>query len=169
MRKLAAVLVLIGSLLSVPFTGPVFADQLDDAVAAHERGDYAIEHRLLKRLAERGDAHGQNMLGVMYFKGQGVRQDFAEAVKWYRKAAEQGLAQAQANLGRMYDNGLGVPRNYVVAHVWYTLAAANFSASEKEYREMAVRDRDTVASKMTPAEIAEAQQLARGWKAKKEK
>lgn len=169
MRKLAAVLVLIGSQLSVPFTGPVFADQLDDAVAAQERGEYAAAKRLLMQMATRGNARAQNILGIMYFKGQGGRQDFAEAAKWYRRAAEQGLAQAQANLGRMYDNGLGVPRNYVLANVWYTLAAARFSASEIEYREMALRDRDTVASKMTPAQIAEAQRLAREWKPKKEK
>ena len=33
-------------------------------------------------------------------KGQGVPQDYAEAVKWYRLAAEQGNADAQYNLGR---------------------------------------------------------------------
>ncbi len=31
----------------------------------------------------------------MYEKGQGVPQDYAEAVSWYRKAAEQGDAYAQ--------------------------------------------------------------------------
>jgi len=31
----------------------------------------------------------------MYFKGQGVPQDYAEAVKWYRLAAEQGDDEAQ--------------------------------------------------------------------------
>ena len=28
-----------------------------------------------------------------YFKGEGVLQDYAEAVKWYRLAAEQGMAK----------------------------------------------------------------------------
>ena len=48
--------------------------------------------------AERGDAGSQFNLGVMYGKGQGVTQDYAEAMKWYRKAAEQGDVQAQKNL-----------------------------------------------------------------------
>ncbi len=39
----------------------------------------------------------------MYDNGQGVPQDYAEAVKWYRLAAEQGYAYAQYNLGVMYD------------------------------------------------------------------
>jgi hypothetical protein len=34
----------------------------------------------------------------MYEKGQGVPQDYKEAVKWYRLAAEQGYADAQTNL-----------------------------------------------------------------------
>ena len=36
---------------------------------------------------------------VMYDNGEGVPQDYAEAVKWYRLAAEQGDARAQYNLG----------------------------------------------------------------------
>ena len=44
----------------------------------------------------------QNNLGLLYAKGQGGPQDYAEAVKWYRKAAEQGLAAGQFNLGDMY-------------------------------------------------------------------
>ena len=38
----------------------------------------------------------------MYAKGQGVPQDYAEAVKWYRKAAEQGERLRPVNLGFMY-------------------------------------------------------------------
>ena len=44
--------------------------------------------------------------------GQGVPQDYEEAIKWYRLAAEQGYASAQYNLGVMYDNGDGVPQDY---------------------------------------------------------
>ncbi len=47
-----------------------------------------------------------------------------------------------------------------------TDAASRFSTSEAEKRDQAVKDRDVVASKMTPAQIAEAQRLAREWKPK---
>ena len=59
----------------------------------------------------------------MYDNGEGVPQDYAEAVKWYRLAAEQGDANAQYNLGLMYDNGQGVPQDYAEAVKWYRLAA----------------------------------------------
>jgi uncharacterized protein len=40
--------------------------------------------------ADQGESMGQYYLGVMYSSGrEGVRQDYAEAVKWLRKAAEQ--------------------------------------------------------------------------------
>jgi TPR repeat protein len=53
----------------------------------------------------------------MYETGQGVPQDYAEAVKWCRMAVEQGHARAQNNLGIMYGTGRGVPQDYVLAQM----------------------------------------------------
>jgi TPR repeat protein len=86
----------------------------------------------------------------------GVPQDDTEAVKWYRKAAEQGHAVAQSYLGVMYAKGQGVPRDYVQAYKWFTLAAIKGNAQS-------VKNRDKVASMMTPAQIAAAQKLEREW------
>ena len=51
-----------------------------------------------RKAAEQGDAGAQNNLGKCYHNGQGVAQDYAQAVAWYRKAAEQGHAGAQEAL-----------------------------------------------------------------------
>ena len=108
--------------------------------------------------ADQGDAFAQNNLGGMYANGRGVPQNYAEAVKWYRKAADQGAALAQGTLGTWYAKGqLGVPQDYVQAYMRF-----NLSAAQGEQR--AVKDRDMVAQHMTPAQIAEAQKLARDWK-----
>jgi len=56
----------------------------------------------------------------------------------------------------MYYDGKGVPPNYLQAHMWFNLAGA---AGNDE----AVKRRDMVAKKMTPAQIVEAQRLAREW------
>lgn len=128
----------------------------DEGVAAYDSGDYATALKEFRPLAEQGEASAQGSLGVMYAKGQGVTQDYKEAVKWYRKAAEQGDATAQKNLGKMYYDGKGVPPNYLKAHMWFNLAGA--AGNDK-----AVKHRDIVAEKMTPAQIAEAQKLAREW------
>ena len=73
--------------------------------------------------AEQGDAGAMRNLGVMYDVGQGVAQDFKEAVKWYRLAAEQGYAGAQSDLGGMYANGQGVAQDFKEAVKWFRLAA----------------------------------------------
>jgi len=125
---------------------------------------YASAVEWFRKAADQGHALAQYNLGSMYLSGQGVPQDYAEAVKWYRKAADQGFAPAQYNLGLMYDNGQGVPQDYVQAHKWLNLAVSRYPASDKENRDRAVRVRDRTAAKMTPAQIAEAQRLAREWK-----
>ena len=45
--------------------------------------------RLLKAAAQ-GQARAEYSLGLAYFKGLGVSENHAEAVKWWHKAAEQG-------------------------------------------------------------------------------
>ena len=93
--------------------------QFQQGLEATKRGDYQTAFKLWLPLAEQGDAQAQFNLGLMYDKGQGVKQDDVEAVKWYRKAAEQGLAQAQLNLGNMYRTGEGVKQDDVEAVKWY--------------------------------------------------
>jgi clan AA aspartic protease (TIGR02281 family) len=90
-----------------------------------------------------------------------VQRDHVEATKWYRKAAEQGNAGAQVNLGAAYARGEGVPQDYVQAYMWLNLAAAQFT--DKKHRDLAVKFRGGVASKMTSAQLAEAQRLTRAF------
>ena len=84
-------------------------------------------------------------------------------MKWFRKAADQDIADAQYNLGLMYAKGLGVQQDYVEAHKWFNLAVLRRPASEKEKRDQAVKHRDLLAARMTPAQITEAQKRAREW------
>jgi len=92
--------------------------------------------------------------------------DYATALKLLRPLADQGIAGAEFNLGLMYAAGHGVPQDYVSAHMWLNLAAAQFLDQEKENRESALKARDLAASKLTPAQIAQAQKLAHEWKPK---
>ena len=138
---------------------PAVAGPWEDGGAAYDKGDYATALRLWRPLGEQGDAAAQHNLGVMYSSGRGVPQDYAAAVSWYSKAADQGYVSAQNNLGSRYYSGWGVPQDYVQAHMWFNLGATQGDAK-------ATKNRDTVAEKMTPAQIAKAQKLAREWKPK---
>jgi hypothetical protein len=133
------------------------------------RGVTADHHEAVKwfrRAANRGNASAQFYLGLMFAEGQGVPQDYAEAAKWYRFAADSGDAQAQYNLGLAYVEGEGVEADNVAAHMWFNIAAARFPPSDTRNRSAAVKNRDVVAAKMTPDQIAEAQRLARAWRTK---
>ena len=115
----------------------------------------------LRERADKGDATAQFNLGVAYGTGQGVPQDYAEAVRWCRKAADQGNAGAQSNLGRMYYYGRGVPPDYAEAYMWANLAASRAGGDDQKKFADA---RELVAKKMTAEQIAEAQRRAREWK-----
>ena len=83
----------------------------------------AQDFNTLMERAQKGDAQAQSNLGLIYDNGEGVPQDYAQAMKWYRLAADQGYASAQYNLAVMYQYGQGVPKDYVQAAKWYRLAA----------------------------------------------
>ena len=73
--------------------------------------------------ANSGDAVAELELGFLYEHGQGVPQDYAQAVSWYRTAANSGYADAQFILGIRYYNGQGVPQDYAQAASWHRKAA----------------------------------------------
>lgn len=56
-----------------------------------DRGDYATAHREWLPLAEEGDPLAQANLGVMYEKGAGVPQNYAEAVRWIARQPSRGM------------------------------------------------------------------------------
>ncbi|ENX1617529.1 tetratricopeptide repeat protein [Neisseria gonorrhoeae] len=94
---------------------------LNQAVWAESVSDF----RENLQAAAQGNAAAQFNLGVMYENGQGVRQDYVQAVQWYRKASEQGDAQAQYNLGLMYYDGRGVRQDLALAQQWLGKACQN--------------------------------------------
>jgi TPR repeat protein len=187
---LTATLVVVGTAVAGPDDDPIAAYQRGDYASAirsfralAERGDalgqtglglmyregrgvpqsYTEAVKWYRLAADQGYVIAQSTLGIMYDTGYGLPQDYAEAVKWYRLAADQGNLIAQYNLGHMYAEGRGVQQDYVQAHMWFNLSSAN-PASRKEIRDKAVYDRNFVAAKMSPAQIAEAQKLASEWK-----
>ncbi len=137
-----------------------------NASTAYARGDHVIAARGLTQLALRGNARAQGMLGFMYEYGHGVPQDYVIAAEWYMRGAEQGDPPAQYLLGLMYDKGRGVQQDAVLAHKWLILAAARASRRD---RDIYIRLRDAVATKMSETQIAWAQRLASEWRPLRER
>ncbi len=118
--------------------------------------DYNNALKWFQAAANQGHAEAQYALGNFKDVPE-VRLNNAEAARWYRLAAEQGHVYAQTQLGLMYQEGEGVPQDYVLGHMWSNLAASQGGKPARE-------NRDILAGKMTPDQIADAQRLAREWK-----
>ncbi len=76
----------------------------------------------IRKKAEQGDAKAQFKLGLVYYNGEGGRQDHQEAAKWLRKAAQQGDVDAQASLCMLRYSGW-LPQDYREAAKWCRKAA----------------------------------------------
>ena len=166
------------------------AQDFDKGLKAHDAGDYNTAVREWRPLAEQGNVEAQYNLGFLYYNGQGLTQNSAEALKWYRLAAEQAHGDAQLNLGAMYRNGQGVPEDFVKAAKWYRLAAEQGNAIAQDnlgilyyFGDGVIQDnliaymwtnlafengapeaetrRDFIAEEMTKAEISKAQDMAK--------
>ena len=98
-------------------------ERLDSIFAPPPPGSDPEVMKLYYRAMEQNDAEAQNRLGYAYAHGEGVNQNYTEAVKWYRKAAEQEYASAQYSLGYCYDQGKGVSENKSEAVKWIRKAA----------------------------------------------
>jgi hypothetical protein len=129
------------------------AEQLADAISAHQLGDFPPALELFHKLAEQGVAEAQFYMGFMHAEGQGLPHDYTRAADWYTLAAHQGHPQAQNYLGLLYYEGRGITKSFRDAFIYFELAAAD------EYAD-AENNRLIVARKMNSAQITEAQKAA---------
>ena len=72
----------------------------------------------LEKMAQAGNAQAMADLGWCYANGEGVKEDYLQAIKWYQKAAEKGDPSAMFNLFTMYYYGEGVKKDIGTALDW---------------------------------------------------
>jgi TPR repeat protein len=162
---------LIVSALAALFlaTSPLAAQTLEadmkKAAGAYENKDMATAVRIWKVWAGKGNAEARTLLGAMYWSGEGVPRDHKEAARLYLLAANQGYARAQNNIGFMLGFGEGIPPpDDVEAYKWLTLAINGYTARNQDRLEQARKDLATLAKRMNPAQIAEAERRAKAFK-----
>ena len=92
-------------------------------IAAYHRGDYPAALSEFRLAADQDDPFAQNVLGLMYVQGLGVKRNYQLALDWFSKAQVLGSPEAMANLARMYADGLGVTKSDTTALRYYRDAA----------------------------------------------
>ena len=99
----------------------------------YQRLDSDSDYNWMRRQHNMCVQSASYFLGFMYWHGQGVAQDYTQAVKWLSKAVETkftwygGIKEAQYLLGKAYYTGHGVAQDYAEAVRWYK------AATEDEY------------------------------------
>jgi uncharacterized protein len=147
--------------LCAPAAMPAQADALADAQAVYDGGDFTTALKLLRPLAEQGNAGARYRLGNMYMFGEGQQADLAKAVQLYQLAADQDLPNAQFTLGFMHLNGIGIGQDNIQALKWFLICARH-----PGFKYFAGKNAELAETRMTQAQIAEARKLAREWKPK---
>jgi hypothetical protein len=61
--------------------------------------------------AKSGDIVSQRLVGIRYLRGDGIQQDYGQALYWLIQAAQRGDIVASTALAEMYHEGKGAPRN----------------------------------------------------------
>jgi hypothetical protein len=130
-----------------------------------EESDHSrvVDKRTLLERAEQGDPEAQYRLGYHCAFGPDEARDYTLASEWWTKAAEQGCVSAQAGLWLIYSEGLGMPQDHLRAYLWISVAAERALADcQKRFTDL----RETTAGFLTPAQLAEAQDLVPQWGAR---
>ncbi|MCR9111383.1 MAG: sel1 repeat family protein [Rhodobacteraceae bacterium] len=98
-------------------------------------------------------------LGILYSE-ESPRQNYDLSAEYFRKAASipggdrySYQSPARRELGQMYATGRGVPKDYIAAYMWLNVAADELSYVASRI--------DELESKMTPGDIASAQERTR--------
>jgi TPR repeat protein len=121
---------------------------------------------------ERAGEHGWKWLGDMYATGADVPRDADRAAAYYRLAAERGDPLAMYGLGCLHAERRVSAPDVVDGYAWLRLAHARGTASANcvlhvECDEWAIKDtpgcRKALASELTAAQRAEAEQRAADW------
>ncbi|MBJ7309562.1 tetratricopeptide repeat protein [Rugamonas sp. CCM 8940] len=165
-----------------------------EGATAYNNKNYSVAYREIAPLAKAGNAEAEHLLGLMYYMGRGVAQDYKQALAWHRKAAAQGKADAQYVVGAMYYTGNAVIQDHKQAVVYFRKAAEQGHADAQQvlglmYRyhiggmpqdnviaymlwnlaaangsSNAVEQRAMLIKSMTQEQIEEGQALSAAWK-----
>ena len=101
---------------------------------------------IVKEKANKGDAVAQNQLGVWYYTGKNVKQDYKVALDWWAKSAKQNNPDGIGNMAMCYQLGNGIKKDSVMAMTLYKSAIKKGNASIIPQHEKIVKNSGSVFS-----------------------
>ncbi|ESQ75778.1 hypothetical protein ABAC402_07370 [Asticcacaulis sp. AC402] len=123
--------------------------------------DDAAAIRWLRPAADANIGKAQYLLGILHLGGKGVPPDDVAGRALLQAAADQGESDAQYFLSTLIVAGRGGPADLVEGYKWLLLTEAY--RDDDEILGMMAELKADLITKMTPAEIAEAERRAAVW------
>ncbi len=112
------------------------------------------------KASKHGDVNATAYLADLYEEGEGVLQDYAQALKLRKNAAIRGQQDAMFGLANMYANGRGVEKNFYKAYMWFSLANQREMELNGFKNEITIEARDRAAKKLSKVALSKAQEAA---------
>jgi TPR repeat protein len=110
----------------------------------------------LTKAADQGNAGAEYALAMRYATGEGIKQDYHEALQLFIRAADHGSVRAQARVASWFWAGRGAPQDYSKAYYWALLAQAGGDESGSAIVQQ-------TAPYLSPAQIAAEHKEAENW------
>lgn len=88
-----------------------------------DQENYSSAMDWFKKAAQKGNAEAKNLIGVMHYRGEGVKCEYNKAFSWFEKAAKDGDTWGMYNLAQCYESGKGTDRDLNKAYDWFWKAA----------------------------------------------
>jgi len=137
--------------------------QIFAAEIAYSRGDYVAAMSISRPLAEKGYVEPGYNIGIMYYKGEGVPQNYNTAFKYIEASAQVIVwSRGQYALASMYLLGQGTQEDTVKAYVWASIAVASSAGlvSTRAQKDEYIRYRDMIAGTLSKGRLENAQEIA---------
>jgi TPR repeat protein len=122
----------------------------------------------IRRAALAGDSTAALLLARAYERGEAVATDSETAAQWLQRAAELRNPAAQLLLAQWYLEGRAVERMPMLGHAWAAVVQTSVQrlgdpASAQRTRQQALAVQRQAELLLSPAELAQARELARDW------
>ena len=110
----------------------------------------------LTKAADQDNPGAEYALAMRYATGEGIKQDYHQALQLFIRAADHGNVRAQARVASWFWAGRGAPQDYSKAYYWALLAQAGGDESGSAIVQQ-------TAPYLSPAQIAAEHKEAENW------
>jgi len=139
---------------------------MDEILSAYDHGRYDVVYRHLLPIASNNYPQAQELIGIMYAKGQGTPQNYSAAVEWLKKAADADRPLAEHYLATLTYAGEGTPQDSVTALMWLYIAAVHYPEGPDKAR--VLQDRTNLAYRLSRRDRLRAFEMAHDWLKRKD-